>query len=391
MDLQLLTPLCMIVLFFALGTFLQRFSIPPIWTQVLLIIGFLASPLSVISFEFPVWALESLLFIVLFYVGVQTPASEFGKEALRAIPASIASTVVGIASAFSVSFWLGFYLYESAVISLIAGAIASASLLNIMEKIDLVKTEVAKAAVGIAIVNNLLLLLAVSALSTSSDVITLAIKAGYSFGWLILAVGVARYIYPRVVKALNISSTEATLSALLVQALLLATVAHLLGLSFMLGAFVSALFVKEEYLHSDVHIQIRKSFHTLTYLVAVPLLLLSSTQFFKIDMSNIVNAVILAVSVAVAQYIVTYFVLWFKHYGRAQSAMLAFTTLVRSEMAFVILVFSAHLSLITPAIFTMLLLSLLILTTLTPFILRIGLSKLQAEEPYRSLLSKGSK
>jgi len=391
MDLQLLTPLCMIVLLFAFGTFLQRFSIPPIWTQTLVVIGFLISPLSVISFEFPVWALESLLFIVLFYVGVQTPASEFGKEALRALPASIGATAVAIVSAFGVSFWLGYSNFESAVISLIVGAIASASLLNIMEKMNLVKTEVAKAAVGIAIVNNLLLLLALSALSTSSGVISLAIKAGYSFGWLILVIGVARYIYPRVVKALNISSTEATLSALLVQALFFATVAHLLGLSFMLGAFVSALFVKEEYLHGDVHIQIRKGFHALTYLVAVPLLLLASTQFLAIDMSNIVNAAILAVSVAVAQYIVTYFVLWFKHYGRAQSAMLAFTTLVRSEMAFVLLIFSAHLSLITPAIFTMLLLSLLILTIITPFILRMGLAKLQSEEPYRSLLSKGSK
>jgi len=391
MDLQLLTPLCMIVLLFALGTFLQRFSIPPIWTQTLVVVGFLGSPLSVLSFEFPVWALESLLFIVLFYVGVQTPASEFGKEALRALPASIGATVVAILSAFGVSFWLGYSNFESAVISLIVGAIASASLLNIMEKMNLVKTEVAKAAVGIAIINNLLLLLAVSSLSTSSGVISLAIKAGYSFGWLILAIGVARYIYPRVVKALNISSTEATLSALLIQALFFATVAHLLGLSFMLGAFVSALFVKEEYLHGDVHIQIRKSFHALTYLVAVPLLLLSSTQFLKIEMSNIVNAATLAIAVAVAQYIVTYFVLWFKHYGRAQSAMLAFTTLVRSEMAFVLLIFSAHLSLITPAIFTMLLLSLLILTIVTPLILRIGLSKLQSEEPYRSLLSKGSK
>jgi len=391
MDLQLLTPLCMIVLLFALGTFLQRFSIPPIWTQVLLIIGFLASPFSVISFEFPVWALESLLFIVLFYVGVQTPASEFGKEALRAIPASISSTIIGIASAFGISFWLGFSIYESAVISLIAGAIASASLLNMMEKLGLVKTEVAKAGVGISIVNNLLLLLAFSALSSSADIIGLVVKSAYAFGWLVLAIAIARYIYPRVVKSLNISSTEATLSALLIQALFLATVAHLLGLSFILGAFVTALFVKEEYLHGDVHIQIRKSFHTLTYLIAVPLLLLSSIQFLKIDTSNIVNAAILAGVVAASQYIVTYFVLWFKHYGRAQSTMLASSSLVRSEMAFVLLIFSANLSLITPSIFSMLLLYLLILTTITPFILRIGLSKLQSEEPYKSLLSKGSK
>jgi len=390
MDMQLLTPLCMIVLLFTLGTFLQRFSIPPIWTQVLVVIGLLVSPLSVTAFEFPVWALESLLFIVLFYVGVQTPASEFGKEALRAIPASIASTIVGIAVAFAISFWLGFSLFHSAVISLIIGAIASASLLNMMEKIGIVKSEVAKAGVGISIVNNLLLLLALSVLSESTDVVGLAIKSGYALGWLILSIGVARYIYPRIVKALNINSIEATLSALLVQALFLSVIAHLLGLSIMLGAFVSALFVKEAYLYGDVHVQIRKSFHALTYLIAVPLLLLASTQFLKVDTSNLTNAAMLAGVVAVAQYVVTYFVLWFKHYGRAQSTMLASFSLVRSEVAFVLLILSVHLSLITPEIFTMLLLSLLMLTLVSVFVLRMGLSKLQTEEPYRSLL-KGSK
>jgi len=393
MDVQLLTPLIVIILLFVLATFLQRFSVPPIITQIIALIGLLATPLNITTFELPIWTLEALLFILLFYVSVQTPPSEFGKEALRAIPASIATSIVGIAVGFSVShFYLALPLHQSAVIAFIMGAFASASLLTTMERCSLIKTEVAKAGVGIAIVNNLIALLALSAVHNSHEIVDVALKSGYALGWLILAIATARYIYPRIVKALNITSTEATLSALLLQALFLSFVAHLLGLSFMLGAFVSALFVKETYLHGEIHVQIRKSFFALSYLIALPLLLLSSTQFLKLDLSVALSAIILVVTVGIAQFIVTYASLWFKHYGRAQSTALASFSFLRSEVAFALALFAVHMSLISAETFSLILLALLIATLLSFLSLFIGFSKLKTEEPYRSIIAnKGSK
>lgn len=215
------------------------------------VLGLLGPPGSLFEWTESMDLLAELgMFFVMFYAGLATDPKELGKRVKSFVS-------IGVFGTFTPLFLGGivtwFFTHDFWVSVLVGLAISGTSLVTksrILDDLDLLRTKLGHSMMGGGMVDNILsfivLTLVIKAagegsLSLMTVITTLALVAGFFAGVLFIGY----YVYPFVGPFFGESGERGFVFAFLI-GLLVAGLGQVVGLHFIIGAYLAGLFVREE-------------------------------------------------------------------------------------------------------------------------------------------------
>ncbi|KXA94129.1 hypothetical protein AKJ65_05285 [candidate division MSBL1 archaeon SCGC-AAA259E19] len=190
------------------------------------------------------------MFFIMFYAGLSTDPKELGKKVSSFLGIGILGTFtplilgMGVTWVFTNNFWI------SLLMGLAISGTSLATKSRILEDLDLLRTKLGHSMMGGGMVDNILsfiiLSLALKAITEGSiSLMSVLTTLLLSFGFIIGVLFIGYYIYPIIGPSFS-KYGEAGFVFALIMGLLIAGVGQLVGLHFIIGAYLAGLFVREE-------------------------------------------------------------------------------------------------------------------------------------------------
>jgi Kef-type K+ transport system membrane component KefB len=222
-----------------------------------------------------------------------------------------------------------------------------------------------------ALPNNIIVILLFTTIlaifnSGSTSALDIIITILTIVGFIVISMMISRYGFPRISQ--KIKNENGLIALLLVNAIIQSCIADLMGLHFLIGTFLSSLFILEKFLKGTVVKPIQEKVANINNYIFIPILGL--TLGLNIDVSILfdyelfVPFAILTVTVIVAQAIFSY--LFFKVDYRKIHILGSFS---KAELSIILLFISVSYGIIDGDIFTSSIILLAILNLLSWFFL----------------------
>lgn len=190
------------------------------------------------------------MFFIMFYAGLSTDPRELGKKVRSFIGIGVLGTFTPLILGFSVTWFFTEDIWISLLIGLAISGTSLATKSRILDDLDLLRTKLGHAMMGGGMVDNILSFIILSLVLDSmaqgyfsflDGLVTLALTVLFFGGVLV----VGYYIYP-VIGIFFARSGERGFVFAFIMGLLVAGIGELIGLHFIIGAYLAGLFVREE-------------------------------------------------------------------------------------------------------------------------------------------------
>lgn len=190
------------------------------------------------------------MFFVMFYAGLSTDPKELRKKVKSFVGIGVLGTFTPLLLGFSVTWFFTHNFWVSLLVGLAISGTSLATKSRILDDLGLLRTKLGHSMMGGGMVDNIIsfviLTLALNAiaegsLSIVSVITTILLVAGFFGGVLFLGY----YIYPIVGPSFAKSGERGFVFAF-IMGLLVAGLGQIVGLHFIIGAYLAGLFVREE-------------------------------------------------------------------------------------------------------------------------------------------------
>ena len=373
-----------------LGNVCSRFKMPEIIGYVTagIILGPYALGGQIILFEGPIIQLDFLLnsfaqiaaIIILFSAGLHFTAKDLRKVGIKALIVSSFAFLLPVFVAYYVSIFFGLDWIVAAIIAATFGATSIAISVTILEELGKEKREEAKLLVNAAVLDDIFGLAVLSAVTTmalthsSMNITDISLSAAQALGLWIVIVLAAIFFLPKILHIVKIRESEATTDvAVMGSAFGFASIAALLGLNPIVGAFAAGMGLAESHINKHV----REYVKALKFVAAPLFFAVIGTQIDLSQIWNISGLLFLALlAVAVTTKIVgagipSSLLLKSKNKG----FKVGFGMVGRSEVAFITAGVGLSSGIIDNEIYSTLAFIILITVFITPILLRQAYSK----------------
>ncbi len=357
------------------------YRVSGILTGVLFGLIFGSLSLDLLNMEtIPPYILDAVIFMAIFYLGLTKPSGEFFKKYIFQYKNLILPTIATMLIVFGVAIAINFDLHI-AIILVFALSVVSLSTnsvsLQFLRENNFVNSNLWRIFFAKVISNNFIIvtvfvtLLAIFDGGTNSIFgVSLAVVKTISF--LIVSLAISRYIVPRIIQKLtNIYFVSAIL---LLNGLLQVTIAHFIGLHFMIAVFVSTLFIPEMFLKQALLEPIRENFGKFNNFLVTPLfgLFIGSSISTNILFDRELFFPFLAITFAIllTQYVSNKFIIRFTNLKDFEKSILLIGSFAKTDLSLSILIISLHFGLIDGDIFTSSIILLALLNLLPCYLLK---------------------
>ena len=373
-----------------LGLICARFKMPEIIGYVTagIILGPYALGGQILLFELPIIELDILLdafaqiaaIIILFSAGLHFTTKDLRRVGIKAVIVSGVEFLLSVSVAYYVSVFFGLDWIVAAIIAATFGATSIAISVTVLEELDKEKREEAKLLVNTAVLDDIFGLAVLSAITTmalthsSMNITAIALPTAQALGFWIVIVIAAVFFLPKIIRIGKIRASEATTDVTVIgSAFGFSTIAALLGLNPIVGAFAAGMGLAGSHINKHV----REYVKALKF-VAAPLFF--AVIGAHIDLSQIWNIsgllffALLAVAVItklIGAGIPSSFLLKSKNKG----FKVGFGMIGRSEVAFITAGVGLSSGIIDNEIYSTLAFIILITVFISPILLRQAYSK----------------
>ena len=254
---------------------------------------------------------EMGIILLLFVVGMEFPIEKLRRIGKKALTIALSEAFGTFAIGFSVSFFiLHFSLFDSAFVALAISVTSTVIIMKVLEELDIIKEEASYIILGVAIMEDIIIismLAILQSVSTSGDLsivdilISISITLAFIFGVLLLG----SKIIPKLINFIGkFHQHEVLLLVVLGLAFGLSFLSYQIGISVATGAFFAGVLIAESKVHAVTRIlatPIRDMFGALFFVSVGALMDMSLLLIF------IIPAVILVV-VSIAAKFLTVFI-----------------------------------------------------------------------------------
>ncbi|MGZ5485226.1 MAG: cation:proton antiporter domain-containing protein [Nitrososphaeraceae archaeon] len=254
---------------------------------------------------------EMGIILLLFIVGMEFPIEKLRRIGKKALTIALSEAFGTFAIGFSVSFFLlHFSLFDSAFAALAISVTSTVIIMKVLEELDIIKEEASYIILGVAIMEDIIIismLAVLQSVSTSGDLsivdilISISITLAFIFGVLLLG----SKIIPKLINFIGkFHQHEVLLLVVLGVAFGLSFLSYQIGISVATGAFFAGVLVAESKVHAVTRIlatPIRDMFGAIFFVSVGALMDMSLLLIF------IIPAVILVV-VSIAAKFLTVFI-----------------------------------------------------------------------------------
>lgn len=190
------------------------------------------------------------MFFVMFYAGLSTDPKELGKKVKSFMGIGIFGTFTPLFLGFLVTWVFTHDFWVSLLIGLAISGTSLATKSRILEDVGLLRTKLGHSMMGGGMVDNIIsfiiLTLALKAITEGSlTLISITTTILLVLGFFLGVLFIGYYIYPIVGPSFGRSGERGFVFALIV-GLLVAGIGQIVGLHFIIGAYLAGLFVREE-------------------------------------------------------------------------------------------------------------------------------------------------
>jgi len=370
------------ILFIAQITLFYFYRISSLITGIIFALMFGEFSLKLVSLDaMPIALIDITIFMILFYLSLMKLNGEFFKKYIWKYKASlILPTILTMVAVFITALAIELDTHIAFIMILVLGVISLSTnsiTVDFLKSYNLEKSEIYKLFFAKALPNNVLIVtLFVTLLAIfdtgSTSILDISMVFGTVIGFIILSIAISRYVYPRV--AQKFKNSNIILALLLFNALLQSCIADFMGLNFIIGVFLSTLFIPEKFLKITVIEPIRTKVGNINNYIFVPIFGLAIG--LNIDISIIfdydlfIPFAILTITILIAQTI--FGVIFFRYIGLAKKerTISLFGSFSKTELSLIILLMSVSYGLIDGDIFTSSIILISVLNILTWYSLK---------------------
>lgn len=241
---------------------------------------------------------EMGIILLLFVVGMEFPIEKLRRIGKKALTIALSEALGTFAIGFSVSFFLlHFSLFDSAFAALAISVTSTVIIMKVLEELDIIKEEASYIILGVAIMEDIIIismLAVLQSVSTSGDLsivdilISISITMVFIFGVLLLG----SKIIPKLINFIGkFHQHEVLLLVVLGLAFGLSFLSYQIGISVATGAFFAGVLIAESKLHAVTRIlatPIRDMFGAIFFVSVGALMDMSLLYVFIIPASILV-------------------------------------------------------------------------------------------------------
>ena len=278
--------LFLLVVAWTAGVIFKIFKLPLIIGQLLagLIIG--PSLLNLVQLTPTIDILGQLgAFFIMLYLGVTTDPRKLLKRAKASFSIAVLGTLVPFGLGYLVMRWFGLSVQTALFMGMAISTTSLATKAAVLDELKILHAKAGNTMIGTAVVDNVLSLILFSVIITTVKIGTFSIwtllatvvEVTLFFG-VVLFVGIK--IYPWLKKFFSNRKAKGFTFALIV-ALLMGALAELIGLHYILGAYLAGLFIREEIVVKGLYEKIKDRLMVLSYGFLAPMFFISLA--FSVD------------------------------------------------------------------------------------------------------------
>ncbi|MBT3261421.1 cation:proton antiporter [bacterium] len=278
--------LFLLVVAWTAGVIFKIFKLPLIIGQLLagLIIG--PSLLNLVQLTPTIDILGQLgAFFIMLYLGVTTDPRKLLKRAKASFSIAVLGTLVPFGLGYLVMRWFGLSVQTALFMGMAISTTSLATKAAVLDELKILHSKAGNTMIGTAVVDNVLSLILFSVIITTVKIGTFSIwtllatvvEVTLFFG-VVLFVGIK--IYPWLKKFFSNRKAKGFTFALIV-ALLMGALAELIGLHYILGAYLAGLFIREEIVVKGLYEKIKDRLMVLSYGFLAPMFFISLA--FSVD------------------------------------------------------------------------------------------------------------
>ena len=241
---------------------------------------------------------EMGIILLLFIVGMEFPIEKLRRIGKKALIIALSEALGTFSIGFSVSFFiLHFSLFDSAFAALAISVTSTVIIMKVLEELDIIKEEASYIILGVAIMEDIIIismLAVLQSVSTSGDLsivdilISISITLAFIFGVLLLG----SKIIPKLINFIGkFHQHEVLLLVVLGLAFGLSFLSYQIGISVATGAFFAGVLVAESKVHAVTRIlatPIRDMFGAIFFVSVGALMDMSLLYVFIIPASILV-------------------------------------------------------------------------------------------------------
>ncbi len=249
------------------------------------------------------------IFFLMFHAGVETQPVEFFQALKRSLGVAIVGAIVPFSVSFGIALLFGLDLIGATFVGLTMTATAVVITLKSLKDLNLANTRVARVIIASCVIDDLLTLvffgLVIGVLSGGEfEPSTILVTLGKVLVFIIVAIILGRYIYPRLTLPFR-SEGGKGFTFVLVMAIALGLFAEAIGLHIILGAYLAGLFFEEKVAHPNLVRIVKDRAYGIAYSFLGPIFFISLgfSITFDISASAIGFIVVLTLSVIIGQIV----------------------------------------------------------------------------------------
>ena len=356
---------------------LRPLGLPTIMGE--LIVGVLVGP-AVLGLIEPSTALTLLaeigIFFLMFHAGVETQPLEFFDALKRSLGVAVVGAIVPFGVSFGVASAFGLDPVGAVFVGLTMTATAVVITLKTLKDLGLADTRLARVIVASCVIDDLLTLvffgLIVGMLSGGSfEPINVAITLAKVTAFFGMAVLLGRFVYPRLTLPFRTEGGKGFTFVLLI-AVAAGIVAEAIGLHMIIGAYLAGLFFEERVAHPNLVRVVADRSYGIAYSFLGPIFFMSLGFSITFDMgpSELGFLLTLTTAVIVAQVVSAGSMALRMGLPPREALTVGVGMCGRAELAFILASLALAEGAVTPAVFSVLILTAFVLNLFTPMALK---------------------
>lgn len=261
------------------GRLFKKLRLPPIFGELLagIIIG--PAVLGLVHETEAIIVLAELgIFFFMFHAGIETDPSEFFGVSKKVMPIALGGMILPFAGGFFVGHYLEYSLYESLYIGLGLSVTSIVLCAKILKESGAQKTPTGHICMGAALVDDILALLLFSvvldvAKSGSIEIISILILVAKIVGFFGVILFIGQHFFNALQKV--VYSGNKGFTFLVTVALIFGFVAELIGLHFIVGAFLAGLFIRQEVIEDEIFAKVEDRIFGISHSLFGPIFIAS--------------------------------------------------------------------------------------------------------------------
>jgi len=283
--------LIILVSSWVLGSFFARFGLPQILGPILAGVIFGTPILGLVHPSPSIELLAELgIFVVMFHTGMEMDPNELLEHIWPSLAVAAGGFVLPFVLGYAATRLYGGTVFQSLFVGMCISITAIAVQTVILKSMQIHKTYLGHIIIGAAIADDIMSLVGLSILlgwarTGSLQVLDLSIVILKVVGFFGVTIIMGQFVLPRFTRRLHDREGKAFTFAM-VAAFIMALLAELAGLHFIIGAFLAGQFVSKEIMEEKLFHAISDRFFGLSYGFLIPVFLFSLSFHIRVPLSG---------------------------------------------------------------------------------------------------------